>query len=120
MLAGLPHLDWLLLLCGTWFVIGALGIVALRRFGFVSQVLFPLGGLVCLGVFLVALSAIFAPTETAVLPLGLPGLPFHVRLDALSALFIAVIGGAGARGAILFPPELRKGGGTPPGRPRLG
>ena len=115
MLAGVPHLDWLLLLCGAWFVVGALGVVALRRFGFVSHVLFPLGGLVCLGVFLVALSAIFAPTETAVLPLGLPGLPFHVRLDALAALFIAVIAGAGAGVSIFAAGYFRKGEGTPPG-----
>ena len=115
MLAGLPHLDWLLLLCGAWFVVGALGVVALRRFGFVSHVLFPLGGVVCLGVFLVALSAIFAPTETAVLPLGLPGLPFHLRLDALAALFIAVISGAGAGVSIFAAGYFRKGEGTPPG-----
>ena len=115
MLAGLLHLDWLLLLCGAWFVVGALGIVALRRFGFVSHVLFPLGGLICLGVFLVALSAIFEPPATAVLPLGLPGLPFHLRLDALSALFIAVIAGAAAGVSIFAAGYFRKGEGTPPG-----
>ena len=79
MLTGLPHLDWLLWLCAAWLTVGALGIVALRRFEFVSHVLFPLGGLICLGVFLVALNAVFAVPELAVLPLGLPGLPFHLR-----------------------------------------
>ncbi len=92
-----------------------LGVFALRQFWLVSHVLFPLGGLVCVGVFIVALSAVFAPTETAVLPLGLPGLPFHLRLDALSALFIAVITGAGAGVSIFAAGYFRKGEGTPPG-----
>ena len=115
MLEGLLHLDWLLLLCGAWLVVGALGILALRRFGFVSHVLFPLGGLICLGVFLVALSAVFESPETAILPLGLPGLPFHLRLDALSALFIAVIGSVGTGVSIFAAGYFRKGEGTPPG-----
>ena len=115
MLAGLLHLDWLLMLCAAWLAVGALGILALRRFGFVSHVLFPLGGLICLGVFLVALPAIFESPEIAVLPLGLPGLPFHLRLDPLAALFIAVIGSVGAGVSIFAAGYFRKGEGTPPG-----
>ena len=115
MLTGLPHLDWLLWLCAAWLTVGALGIVALRRFEFVSHVLFPLGGLICLGVFLVALNAVFAVPELAVLPLGLPGLPFHLRLDALAALFIAVIGGVGTGVSVFAAGYFRKGEGTPPG-----
>jgi formate hydrogenlyase subunit 3/multisubunit Na+/H+ antiporter MnhD subunit len=112
---ALPHLDLLLLLCAAWFVVGALGIVALRRFRFVSHVLFPLGGLVCLAVFLVALSAMFESPETAILPLGLPGLPFHLRLDPLAAFFIAVIGSVGAGVSIFAAGYFRQGEGTPPG-----
>ena len=115
MLAGLLHLDWLLLLCAVWLAVGTIGILALRRFGFVSHVLFPLGGLVSLGVFLVALSAIFEWPQTAVLPLGLPGLPFHLRLDALSALFIAVIASVGTGVSVFAAGYFRKGEGTPPG-----
>ena len=49
------------------------------------------------------------------LPLGLPGLPFHLRLDALSAFFLMVIG-AGAAGVSVFAAGyFRKGEGTPPG-----
>jgi len=114
-LAGLLHLDILLLLCAAWLVVGTLGIMALRHFWFVSRVLFPLGGMVCLGVFLVALSAIFESPETAILPLGLPGLPFHLRLDALAAFFIAVIGSVGTGVSIFAAGYFRKGEGTPPG-----
>ena len=34
--------------------------------------------------------------EVTVLPIGLPGLPFHLRLDALAAYFLLVIGVASA------------------------
>ncbi|MCK9379856.1 MAG: hydrogenase 4 subunit B [Sulfuritalea sp.] len=115
MSTDLIHLDWILLLIAAWLGIGAFGILALRRFRFVAHVLFPLGGLVCLGVFFVALQAIFAAPETAVLPLGLPGLPFHLRLDALAAFFIAVISGASAGVSIFAAGYFRKGEGTPPG-----
>jgi formate hydrogenlyase subunit 3/multisubunit Na+/H+ antiporter MnhD subunit len=111
----LPHLDYLLWLCAAWLFVGALGIAALRRFNFVSHVLFPIGGLICLGVFVVALAAVFATPETKVLPLGLPGLPFHFRLDPLAALFLAVIGGVGAGVSVFAAGYFRKGTGTPPG-----
>ena len=105
----------MLLLVAAWLGIGASGILALRRFRFVAHVLFPLGGLVSLGVFLVALPAIFSAPQTAVLPLGLPGLPFHLRLDPLSALFVAVIGSVGTGVSIFAAGYFRKGEGTPPG-----
>jgi hydrogenase-4 component B len=46
--------------------------------------------------------------DVAVLPIGLPGLPFHLRLDSLSAFFLMVIGAASAgisafRGRLLPP-----------------
>ena len=40
----------------------------------------------------VALLAIGDAPQTLVLPLGLPDLPFHVRLDALSAFFLFLLG----------------------------
>src|SRR5262249_45099647 len=47
---------------------------------------------------LIALASLFAPTSTVALPLGLPWLGPHFRLDALSAFFLAVVnlGGAAA------------------------
>jgi formate hydrogenlyase subunit 3/multisubunit Na+/H+ antiporter MnhD subunit len=47
---------------------------------------------------LLALAALFAPPSTVALPLGLPWLGAHFRLDALSAFFLAVVnlGGAAA------------------------
>src|SRR5215467_6066174 len=51
-----------------------------------------------LALVLIALASLFAPTSTVALPLGLPWLGAHFRLDALSAFFLAVVnlGGAAA------------------------
>ena len=50
----------------------------------------------------VAGCAIGAPPSTTVLPLGLPDLPFHLRVDALSAFFLLLLGAAGARDLALL------------------
>jgi formate hydrogenlyase subunit 3/multisubunit Na+/H+ antiporter MnhD subunit len=42
------------------------------------------------------MSAVFSAPEAVVLPIGLPDLPFHFRLDSLSAFFLIVIGGTSA------------------------
>ncbi|HEX6361789.1 MAG TPA: hydrogenase 4 subunit B [Albitalea sp.] len=108
-------LDAALLVIAAWIAIGVIGVLALRRFGFVSHVLFPLGGALGLAMSGIALNALFAAPESAVLPIGLPTLPFHLRLDALSAFFLLVIG-AGSAGVSAFAAGyFRRGEGTPPG-----
>jgi formate hydrogenlyase subunit 3/multisubunit Na+/H+ antiporter MnhD subunit len=57
----------------------------------------------------------FSAPETAVLPLGLPGLPFHFRLDPLAAFFLMVIGATSAGVSAFAAGYFRKGEGTPPG-----
>ena len=52
---------------------------------------------------------------SAVLALGLPDLPFHMRLDALSAFFLVLLGGASAGISIYSAGYFRQGEGTPPG-----
>ena len=109
------HLDWVLVVVAAWLLIGVLGILALRRFRFVAVLLFPLGA--CCSVLLlgVALSAVFADPQVAVLPLGLPQLPFHVRLDSLSAFFLVLIGGVSAGVSVFAAGYFRQGEGTAPG-----
>ena len=109
------HLDWVLLVVAAWLLIGVAGIAALRRFRIVSVLLFPLGAVASLGLMAVALSAAFASPEVAVLPLGLPQLPFHVRLDSLSAFFLLLIGGVSAGVSTFAAGYFRQGEGTPPG-----
>jgi hydrogenase-4 component B len=109
------HLDWVLLLMLGWLLVGIVGVLALRRLALVARVFFPAGGLLGLALFGVALSAILGSPDVAVLPIGLPGLPFHFRLDSLSAYFLMVIGGASAGISAFAAGYFRQGEGTPPG-----
>jgi formate hydrogenlyase subunit 3/multisubunit Na+/H+ antiporter MnhD subunit len=109
------HLDWVLVVVLAWLVIGVVGVFALRRFRFVAVVLFPVGGLGSLALLGLGLAASFGTPEVAVLPIGLPQLPFHLRLDSLSAFFLIVIGGVGAGVSAFAAGYFRQGEGTPPG-----
>ncbi|MEP6971686.1 MAG: hydrogenase 4 subunit B, partial [Betaproteobacteria bacterium] len=109
------HLDWVLVVMALWLVLGVVGVIALRRLALVAHVLFPIGGLLGLALFGIALGAILGTPEVAVLPIGLPELPFHFRLDSLSAYFLMVLGGASAGISAFAAGYFRKGEGTPPG-----
>ncbi len=108
-------LDAALLAVAGWLLVGAAGIAALRRFRVVSHWLFPIGG--AFGVLLAAaaVDALFGAPQIAVLPIGLPTLPFHLRLDALSAFFLLVIGSTSAGVSLFAAGYFRRGEGTPPG-----
>jgi formate hydrogenlyase subunit 3/multisubunit Na+/H+ antiporter MnhD subunit len=76
----------------AWIALGALGLFEGERSRFVAKVIFPLSALASIGLALIALQAIVEPARGLVLPLGLPDLPFHVRLDPLSAFFLFLLG----------------------------
>jgi formate hydrogenlyase subunit 3/multisubunit Na+/H+ antiporter MnhD subunit len=59
--------------------------------------------------------AIGSPPQTMVLPLGLPDLPFHLRLDALSAFFLLLLGAVAVAVSIYSAGYFRASDGTPPG-----
>lgn len=110
-------LPALITLIAAWLVLGMLGLLQPQRVGWVARMLFPLGALVALGVAAVAISALragFTP-QVLVLPLGLPDLPFHLRLDALSGFFLMLLGIAGAGISIFAAGYFRRGEGTSPG-----
>ena len=108
-------LDAVLLVILLWLAIGVAGVAALRRLRFVARVLFPIGAAVGLLLFAVALGATFQPPQVAVLAIGLPELPFHVRLDSLAAYFLMVIGATTAGVSAFAAGYFRRGEGTPPG-----
>ncbi|CAG4884521.1 Hydrogenase-4 component B / Formate hydrogenlyase subunit 3 [Georgfuchsia toluolica] len=112
---GLLPLDWALVAVALWLAIGLLGLPALRRFRLVAWGLFPLGGAAGLLLAGAALAGLMGSAETAVLPIGLPGLPFHLRLDGLAAYFLFVIGATSAGVSAFAAGYFRKGEGTPPG-----
>ncbi|HEV7413431.1 MAG TPA: hydrogenase 4 subunit B [Casimicrobiaceae bacterium] len=79
----------------AWLAIGLLALVPTGG-GFIGRSLFVAGALVGLAIAVIALTGIGDVAQTMVLPLGLPDLPFHLRLDALSAFFLVLLGGATA------------------------
>lgn len=108
-------IDWMLCAVAAWIAIGAIGVLRLHDFVVVARVLFPLGALVSLALAAAGAVALFAGPQTAVLALGLPGLPFHLRLDGLSAFFLLLLGAASAGVSAFAAGYFRKGEGTPPG-----
>ena len=115
-----PIADWLILdavlaVAAGWLLVGAAGLAGLRRLRFVARWLFPLGGVLGLLLAGLGLAAIAGEAEVAVLPIGLPGLPFHLRLDPLAAFFLGVIGAVSAGVSAFAAGYFRQGEGTPPG-----
>lgn len=108
-------IDGILIVIAGWLVIGCAGILRLRDLAFVARALFPLSALLCIVLAALGVAALPATPEVAVLVIGLPDLPFHLRLDSLSAFFLAVLGIAGAGIAIFAGGYFRTGEGTAPG-----
>ena len=98
----------------AWLVIGGAGIVQPRNLR-VVRLLFMLGALVALFVAGIALIALSAQPQAIVLPLGLPDLPFHLRIDALAAFFLMLLGAATAAISLFSSGYFRAGDGTAPG-----
>jgi hydrogenase-4 component B len=108
----------LLLICVLgWLFLGLIALVRPHNVRFVAHMLFPLGALLGLGVALLGGLALVPghSAQVIVLPLGLPDLPFHVRLDALSAFFLVLLGVAGAGISTFAAGYFRSGEGTAPG-----
>ncbi len=99
----------------AWIVIGLVGIAFPRNFALISRVLFPLGAVCALVLAVLTLTGIVAGTQAVVLPLGLPDLPFHLRLDALSSFFLFLLGATSAGISIYAGGYMRQGEGTAPG-----
>ena len=77
-------------------LIGIIGIFFPRSFTLISRVLYPLGAVLAVILAILALAGIAAGTQVMILPIGLPDLPFHLRLDALSAFFLFLLGATSA------------------------
>jgi formate hydrogenlyase subunit 3/multisubunit Na+/H+ antiporter MnhD subunit len=77
----------------AWVVLGFIALAANRAPRAISLLIFPAGAVVAFALALTGIWAMGAPDTAAVLPAGLPDLPFHVRLDALSGFFLLLLGG---------------------------
>jgi formate hydrogenlyase subunit 3/multisubunit Na+/H+ antiporter MnhD subunit len=114
-LSAVTPLDAILGVVLYWLGVGLVALLRPADLGFVSRVLFPLSALGSLVLMVAGVVAMPAQAHTMVLPLGLPDLPFHLRLDALSAFFVALLGFAVTGISVFSAGYFREGQGTPPG-----
>ncbi|HEX9301372.1 MAG TPA: hydrogenase 4 subunit B [Casimicrobiaceae bacterium] len=108
-------LDLVLAAIVAWLGIGVVGLVRPRAIHFISHALFPAGAAIGIALALVAFFAVPQVPQSTVLPLGLPDLPFHVRVDALSAFFLLLLGAIAAAISLFSAGYFRSGEGTAPG-----
>lgn len=94
----LDVIGWLI---QFWIALGVAGLALQRTPHLINNVIFPLSALISLTLAVAGLWALAAAPNIMVLPLGLPDLPFHLRLDPLSAFFLILLGGA-SLGVSLF------------------
>jgi hypothetical protein len=114
-MTGLPSLDLLIFAACAWLALGLAGLLAPGNTRFIARFLFPLGAAIGIGVGLLALGSLGGEVEVAVLSIGLPGLPFHLRLDNLSAIFALLLGFVAAGISLFAAGYFRRGQGTLPG-----
>jgi hydrogenase-4 component B len=77
----------------AWVVLGILALLLSRAARAISLVIFPAGAVVALALAFTGIWAMNVGASAVVLPAGLPHLPFHVRVDALSGFFLLLLGG---------------------------
>lgn len=108
-------INWILIAALSWLVIGVVGLFFPHRFTLISRVLFPLGAGVSVCLALLALGGMGAEKQEIILPIGLPDLPFHLRLDTLSAFFLFLLGATAAGISIYTAGYFRKSEGSTQG-----
>ena len=81
---GILPLDVVGWLVQFWIALGVAGLPLQRAPQLINNAIFPLSALISLLLALAGLWALAAAPDVLVLPLGLPDLPFHLRLDPLS------------------------------------
>ncbi|AKH21560.1 hydrogenase 4 subunit B [Sedimenticola thiotaurini] len=103
----MPDLSVATLLGASFCLLFAAALSALlvgRRRAWITGLVFPLMGLSGLATLLAAGPVLLgAPGFSTTLPLGLPWLPWHLHMDALSAFFLSLIG-LGVFASSLFGP----------------
>ncbi len=117
MITTLPPLltGCVALLC-AWVLVGLAGLLRPGSVRFAGRTLFTLGAVLGLGLAVLAgASLLSGGTERLILPLGLPNLPVHLRLDPLSSLFLFLLGASSFGISVFAGGYFRQGEGTLPG-----
>ena len=79
-----------------WLAIAVLALVPARDAFFVRRIAYPAGALAGLSLAAFGLQAVWLAPAQMTLPLGLPDLPFHLRIDALAGFFLMLLGAVSA------------------------
>ena len=80
----------------SWLAIAVLSLVPVSDGFFARRLAFPLGALGGLVLAIFGLNAVWSASEQLTLPLGLPDLPFHLRIDPLAGFFLLLLGAVSA------------------------
>jgi len=94
MLSNLLPIDITLAVVSFWLLLALAGLLLQGNGHLIARLIFPAGAVGALVLAVTALLALGSVPNTAILPLGLPDLPFHLRLDPLSAFFLLILGAA--------------------------
>jgi hydrogenase-4 component B len=93
-MAEMLSLDWAWTVVLYWLILAGASLLLQNSRTLITNLIFPLGALGALTIAAVGVWGLISPAESFILPIGLPDLPFHLRLDALSAFFLILLGGA--------------------------
>jgi hydrogenase-4 component B len=94
-----------------WIAVGLIGLLFDASRDAYARRLFPLGALGGLVLAVAGLAALGEGPRSLVLPLGLPDLPFNLRVDALSAFFLVLLGAVSAGVSVYSAGYFATGGG---------
>lgn len=108
-------LDICLGILAAWVAIGCAGLLRPHSVAFAGRFLFLAGAAASALLALVAALSIGQPSESMVLPCGLPDLPMHLRRDALTNVFLFMLGAAGCGISLFGAGYFRTGEGSLPG-----
>src|SRR5439155_18357536 len=81
-----------LLVAGVWLVAAVAGLIPAGNAAFARRFAFPLGALAGVALAALGLQTVWLPPQTMTLPLGLPDLPFHLRVDPLAGFCLMLLG----------------------------
>jgi hydrogenase-4 component B len=99
----------------AWLALGAIALVPMRDPARIIRPLFIAGTGIGLLLAVVATVAMGQSPQSTILPLGLPDLPFHLRLDSLSAFFLFLLGATAAGISTFSAGYFRESAGSAPG-----
>jgi hydrogenase-4 component B len=79
-----------------WIAVGLVGLFHKAPRFLHARLYFLLGAAGGVVLAMAAFPALSADAQSLILPLGLPDLPFHLRVDSLSAFFLILLGAVSA------------------------